>query len=443
MVLKMVSSLTLAVLISGCGFNLASLNSQGASIDLPWIVKDAESNEQQQHQKLAENYYAALAKNDLEKRNQISQIVQSWTEENKKQWIGYLLLLNTGDDHREAILIEAEKQGLSRTPFLFSSSEVGDLKKALDAIVTSQEKAKVSLAVAIHNHYERLKKSLKKSNILVIGPSGTGKTLMVQTIAESLNVPFAIADASRITQAGYIGGKVEDAVAALAEKAGYDLEKIERGIIFFDEIDKVSARGGRAESDEFKRQAQANLLKIIEGIEIEVKIDKFRSMTVDTSKILFVCAGAFTGLTSIIKDRLTGENREIKENIYAQVSGSDLIAYGLTPEVVGRLPNVIALEDLKVSDLIHILKNPKGSILEEYRQIFNERDVELQFTDGALKAIAEKAFELKVGARGLRTVVEQLMSPLQYQMDSLGALRVCTVTEKMVREGGMPILEYR
>jgi ATP-dependent Clp protease ATP-binding subunit ClpX len=306
------------------------------------------------------------------------------------------------------------------------SDEISRLKAKLDEVVIGQEGAKIALAVAIRNHYEGLRQGLPKSNILILGPSGTGKTLMVQTIANSLDVPFAVFDASSITQAGYIGGKVKDAVMALAQKAEFNQEKIERGIIFFDEIDKMAARGGRGDSEEFKRQAQATLLKVIEGIEVEVKENEHRKLNIDTSKILFVCAGAFSGL-----------------NLSSKVSTDDLIAFGMMPELLGRLPNMITLHELGVSDLERILKNPRSSVLEEYKTRFAAQKIALKFTDGATRAIAEKAAEFRIGARALKTVVARVMADLQFRIGNMGHIQSCTVTERVIRYGDLPLITYR
>jgi ATP-dependent Clp protease ATP-binding subunit ClpX len=324
-----------------------------------------------------------------------------------------------------------------------SSDGVGEIKAALDEIVTGQENAKISLAVAIKNHYERVKKGLKKSNILILGPSGSGKTLLVQTIAKKLDVPFALFDATNITQAGYVGGKASDAISLLAEKGEFDKEKIERGIVFLDEIDKMASRSGRSEQDEFKRQGQASLLKMLEGIEVEIEVGRFNSINIDTSNILFVCAGAFTGLKDIIAERLKADGLSLGDAPFEQATAEDLIKYGMAPEFLGRLPNVITLKHLTVEDMVNILKNPKASVLEEYRSIFDARGVEIKFTEGAIFAMAERAVTYNVGARALRTVAESVMSDLQFRVGQLGMLKSITVTERVVRYGDMPTLEYK
>ncbi len=391
-------------------------------------------------------YFNAINEGN-EARKEISRnVVNKYSEVERQQILGFMLFLSSGHSNknlRSGILNEVEGLKLPKAIFEGSADGVGDIKAALDEIVTGQENAKVSLAVAIKNHYERVAKGLKKSNILILGPSGTGKTLLVQTIAKKLDVPFAIFDATNITQAGYVGGKASDAVKALAQSAEYDKEKAERGIIFLDEIDKMASRSGRSEQDEFKRQGQASLLKLLEGIEVEVELGRFRNINIDTKNILFVCAGAFTGLKEIIEARLKSEGRTLGENHFEQAMAEDMIKYGMAPEFLGRLPNVITLRALSVADMIHILNNPKASVLDEYREMFASRGVELKFTEGAIKAIAERAVTYNVGARGLRTVAESVMSDLQFRVGSMGLLKSITVTERVVRSGDMPTLEYK
>ncbi len=394
---------------------------------------------------LARVYYKAISQKDVTTTEALRKILNQLSKDQKTQILGYALFVDSKyiqTNFRKSIIAEAEKLGLTSDFFNKSQEDIASLKATLDAVVIGQEKAKIGLAVAISNHYKRLEKGMKKSNILVIGPSGTGKTFMVQTIAESLNVPFTIADASNITQAGYIGGKVKDAVIALAQKANYKLDKIEHGIIFFDEIDKMAARSGRADSEEFKRQAQATLLKLIEGIDIEVPMGDGK-ITVNTSKILFVCAGAFTGLSEIITARLKKEDKEIKTDLFSEATNSDLIEYGIMPELLGRLPNLLALQELSAEDLAHILKNPRSSVLEEFKMLFKLQNIELEFTDTAIVAIAEKARAFKIGARALRTIVEAIMAELQFRLGSMGDIESCTITERVVQYSDLPIVTYR
>ena|GEM_PF-2337353 len=394
----------------------------------------------------ARTYFNALTANDEARKTLFRSVVNQYNDAERQQIIGFMLFLSSAHSDkniRTEILNEASELKLAREIFEGSSDGVGDIKASLDEIVTGQENAKISLAVAIKNHYERLAKGLKKSNILILGPSGTGKTLLVQTIAKKLDVPFALFDATNITQAGYVGGKASDAVKALAQNADFNKAKTQRGIIFLDEIDKMASRSGRADSDEFKRQGQSTLLKLLEGIEVEVEIGRGRSVNIDTKDILFVCAGAFTGLKDIIETRLKAEGRTLSEHHFEQAMAEDIIKYGMAPELLGRLPNVITLRALSVSDMIHILNNPKASVLEEYREVFTARGVELKFTEGAIKAIAERAVTYNVGARGLRTVAESVMSDLQFRVGQMGLLKSITVTERMVRYGDMPTLEYK
>lgn len=391
-------------------------------------------------------YFKALTSNDEERKALFRSIVNRYDDAERQQIVGFMLFLSSAHSDknvRTSILNEASELKLAREVFDGSSDGVGDIKAALDEIVTGQENAKISLAVAIKNHYERVAKGLKKSNILILGPSGTGKTLLVQTIAKKLDVPFALFDATNITQAGYVGGKASDAVKALAQNADFNKAKTQRGIIFLDEIDKMASRSGRADSDEFKRQGQSTLLKLLEGIEVEVEIGRGRSVSIDTKDILFVCAGAFTGLKDIIETRLKTEGRTLSEHYFEQAMAEDIIKYGMAPEMLGRLPNVITLRALNVTDMVHILNNPKASVLEEYREVFTARGVELKFTEGAIKAIAERAVTYNVGARGLRTVAESVMSDLQFRVGQMGLLKSVTVTERMVRYGDMPTLEYK
>ena len=393
---------------------------------------------------LAVLYYKIISsKNEVQIEN-VRLIFKPLSMKQKKQLLGYVMLLNTNNtenNHREDIIKEANYHGLNENFFGKTTSDIASLKATLDAVVTGQEEAKIGLAVAISNHYRRLVKDLPKSNILIIGPSGTGKTFMVQTIAESLKVPFVIADSSNITQAGYIGGKVTDAVTALAQKADYNLEAIEQGIIFYDEIDKMAARSGRKDTEEFKRQAQATLLKTIEGIEVDVPFGR-SSIKVNTKKILFVCAGAFTGLDTIISERLAKENKSANSNMFSQVSSGDLVNYGFMPELLGRLPNVITLNKLTTKDFVHILNNSRASILEEYKNLFKLQNIKLDFTPGAIESIAEKAFTYDIGARALRTVVETVMANLQFRLSSMGTISSCTVTKRVIDYGELPIISF-
>jgi ATP-dependent Clp protease ATP-binding subunit ClpX len=391
-------------------------------------------------------YFKAVNEGDEIRKGAGREIVKKYGEVERQQVVGFMLFLASGHSSkviRTNILAEVEQLQLSRAMFEASSDGIAEIKAALDESVTGQEAAKVSLAVAIKNHYARVAKGMKKSNILILGPSGTGKTLLVETIAKKLDVPFTVFDATNITQAGYVGGKASDAVASLAQKAEYDKEKTERGIIFLDEIDKMAARSGRSEQDEFKRQAQVSLLKMFEGIEVEVELGRSSKISIDTKNILFVCAGAFTGLLDILGTRLKSEGITFSDNPFEQVMATDLIKYGLQPEFLGRLPNMITLKALTVGDLVHILNNPKQSALEEQKELFIARGVEVKFTEEAIKAIAERAVTYNTGARGLRTVTESVMSDLQFRIGQMGLLKSITVTERVVRYGDMPSLEYK
>jgi ATP-dependent Clp protease ATP-binding subunit ClpX len=391
-------------------------------------------------------YFKALNDGDEVRKNESRETVKKYGDSERRQVVGFMLFLSSGHQNkniRAGILGELEHLQLTKEIFESSSDGISEIKASLDESVTGQENAKISLAVAIKNHYERLSKGLPKSNILILGPSGTGKTLLVQTIAKTLEVPFTLFDSTNITMAGYRGGKAEDAVKALAENAGFDKARTERGIIFLDEIDKMAGRAGDSHMDEFKRQGQATLLKLLEGIEVEIAISQRRSMKVDTKNILFVCAGAFTGLTDIVGKRLKSEGLSLSENPYEQATAADMIQYGVQPEMLGRLPNVIATRALSVPDLVRILNTPKQSALEEYREIFQSRGVELRFTESAILAIGEKAVTYKTGARALKTVITSVMSDLQFRISQMGLLKSITVTERVVRFADMPTLEYK